>query len=331
MKLFTEVKVQSKEPKIDYYSEIFLIGSCFVNNIGEKLDYYQFQNYRNPFGIVFHPVAISKFLQRCAQGYIFSETDVLNFNDQWLSFQSHSETSKQSKEEIISFLNQEVSKAREFISKSTHIIITLGTAWVYEKIESGEMVMNCHKIPSNQFKKRILSASEIKKSYQEIIASIRKVNPNAEIIFTISPIRHIKDGLVENNRSKGLLISTLHEFLENVEGGVSYFPAYEIVMDELRDYRFYNEDLVHPSTTAIEIVWNKFLITWISQLSVKIMEDVEAVQKGLLHKPFNEDSKHYKAFKRDLENKINTLKMKFPHMDFNQSIVSNDKFLGNTK
>jgi hypothetical protein len=181
---------------------------------------------------------------------------------------------------------------------------------------SNEIVANCHKVPQNQFDKEILSITTIEKSMQNTIDLIQQINPDCHIVFTVSPVRHIKDGFVENQRSKSHLITAIHETVNCQLSTVNYFPSYEIMMDELRDYRFYAEDMLHPSQTAIDFIWQRFAETTIVEASFSVMEDVAAVQKGLAHRPFNPDSDSHKKFLQHLNQKIIKLQEQFPHMQF---------------
>ncbi|WP_072402676.1 GSCFA domain-containing protein [Flaviramulus basaltis] len=303
---------QSKN-QIDYNSNILLIGSCFSDNIGKKLDYFKFQNFQNPFGILFHPKAIETLITNTIDKKVYTEKDIFFHNEQWHCFDAHSKLSNDSKDDLLSELNSQIQLTHQQIKKSTHIIITLGTAWVYRFKETNVVVANCHKVPQKQFAKELLAVKEIVDSLQAIIDKINQVNSQASIIFTVSPVRHIKDGFVENMQSKSHLISAIHQVLNNK---LLYFPSYEIMMDELRDYRFYAEDMIHPNQTAINYIWDKFHEAWISNTSFKIMQRIEVVQKGLMHKPFNIKSKQHQIFLTNLKEKKNQLKKEFPHLKF---------------
>lgn len=328
MKLQTQIqlKKQSENP-IDYLSNVVLFGSCFSDNIGAKLDYFKFKNLQNPFGVLFHPKAIENLVVRALNEKAFSENDVFFHNEQWHCFEAHSKLSSTSKEDLLENLNNALKSARQHILEASHIIITLGTAWVYRFLESNTLVANCHKVPQKQFKKELLSVEDILVSLNTISASIKKANPKAAIIFTVSPVRHLKDGFVENTQSKAHLISAIHQFLSR-KGSPSlstplkascseaYFPSYEIMMDELRDYRFYEADMVHPNATAIQYIWERFKDVWVAPEALKTMEDVDAVQKGLQHKPFNPNSQAHFEFLQKLEIKKGEINKAFPHINF---------------
>ena len=314
MKFHTQIPLEKQSKNlIDYNSKILLLGSCFVENIGEKFKYFKFQNAKNPFGILFHPKAIETLITNAINKKEYSIEDVFFHNERWHCFDTHSGLSNFSKEQLLFDLNESMKFTYQYIQQSTHIIITLGTAWVYKYIESGNVVANCHKIPQKHFNKTILSVEEIIISIKNIESLIRSINPNIQIIYSVSPVRHIKDGFIENNQSKSYLITAIHQV---VNDNSEYFPSYEIMMDELRDYRFYAEDMLHPNQTAINYIWDKFLQVWITSKSSTTMDDVDIIQKGLLHKPFNPNSNSHQYFLEDLEKKKAQLHLQFPHITF---------------
>tara|TARA_R110000868_G_scaffold129510_1_gene338463 strand:- start:1930 stop:2874 length:945 start_codon:yes stop_codon:yes gene_type:complete len=314
MKLQTKIPlVKQSKNQIDYNSNVLLFGSCFSENIGKKLDHFKFQNLQNPFGILFHPKAIETLISNAIKNKAYSEEDVFLNNGQWHCFDAHSKLSNTSKEDLIFYLNSEIKLTSEAIQNSTHIIITLGTAWVYRDIKTDSIVANCHKVPQKQFSKELLSVQEITNSLKNILSLIKSINNDASVVFTVSPIRHTKDGFVENTQSKAHLITAIHQVINNKS---FYFPSFEIMMDELRDYRFYNEDMIHPNQVAINYIWDKFKTVWVSDESLKTMKDVDVVQKGLQHKSFNPKSQVHQQFLQNLEAKINTLKSQFLHIEF---------------
>ncbi len=320
MNLQTQVPLTSALNQIVYDSQILILGSCFAENMGDKFDYFKFQSLQNPFGILFNPSAIAKLISMAIQKEVYKEEDVFFLNERWHCFDAHSELSDVSQEILLEKLNLGVAETYEQINKSTHIVITLGSAWVYRKTKTDAIVANCHKVPQKEFTKELLSVNEIKKSLEAIIQSIRSINNKTQFIFTVSPVRHLKDGFVENQRSKAHLITAIHVLINSpsLKGGreESYFPSYEIQMDELRDYRFYEADMVHPNKVAIDYIWEKFKDVWISPETYPILEKVDAIQKGLLHRPFNSDSEKHQLFLKSLGEKITYLQQGYPHMKF---------------
>ncbi|MCF4101200.1 GSCFA domain-containing protein [Gillisia sp. M10.2A] len=318
MEFRTQIPLQEKSPKIGYQSDILLLGSCFVENIGEKLDYYKLRNRRNPFGILYHPLAISKFILKAVNEERYTEDDIFFHNERWHCFDAHSELSNSDKNQLLECLNANLGNALKYLKTASHLIITLGTAWYYELIENNESVANCHKFPQKHFNKKLLKIDQIITSLNLLLEAVQKLNPEITVIFTVSPVRHLKDGIVENQLSKAHLIAAIHQVV-NTEGNVKhlhYFPSYEIMMDDLRDYRFYAEDLLHPNVVAINYIWEKFIEIWFSQTATNTLKKVETIQRGLSHKAFNETSTAHQKFLDDLQIKIEKLQNEYSHIQF---------------
>lgn len=314
MKFQTIIPLKVEEPQIDYNSKILLLGSCFSENIGEKFQYYQFRSFVNPLGILFNPISLELAISRAIEKRIYTEGDIFEDKRVYKSFEVHSKLNSYAKEEFLGVLNAAQQLLRKSIFEASHIIITLGTAWVYKHRKTGAVVANCHKIPQQEFSKHLLSVEEILFHLREMERKIFSVNSNAQLIFTISPVRHIKDGFFENNVSKAHLITALHQHLQ--EGVSKYFAAYELMMDELRDYRFYADDMLHPSPLAIRVIWGKFSTCWISSESKSLQKEIAAIRSGLLHKPINCRSEDYIQFKENLEKRIASVQKVYPHMQF---------------
>ncbi len=316
MQFSTKVPIVNYPHPIDYNSKIVSLGSCFAENMGEKFTYFKFQSNVNPFGIIFNPISIENSIRRAIDKTIFTEKDIFLHNDLWHSFEVHSELSHSDKEAFLINLNNTLELTRQQIVDSTHIIITLGTAWVYKSNESDSIVANCHKVPQKQFTKELLSVETIQKSLNHIIDLVASVNKEANVLFTVSPVRHIKDGFVENNVSKAHLMSAIYNVVSNQPSKVNHFPSYEIMMDELRDYRFYNQDMLHPNQVAIDYIWKRFSETAIAKEAFSTMEEVDSIQKSLQHRPFNPNSESHQKFLDNLNQKINKLALQFPNIKF---------------
>ena len=315
MKLTTPIKLSRQNPPINYSSKVLLLGSCFAQNMGAKLEYYKFQQCTNPFGILFHPVAIEKLITRAVNQIWFTSKDVFLQNEQWHCFLAHSKLSNTSEEDLISALNLALEKLRFSLLEASHVVFTFGTAWVYRHLEKDTIVANCHKVPQKEFVKQLLSPDDVSDVLLGIETKLRTINPTCSIINTVSPVRHIKDGLLANSRSKAHLIAGVQEIV-SPEKLNYYFPSYEIMMDELRDYRYYKEDLIHPNETAIYLIWEKFLSSWVASETFEIQKKIAVIQNGLLHIPFNENSKAHIHFKKDLETKISEIKEQLPWATF---------------
>jgi hypothetical protein len=315
MKLTTPIKLSRQNPPINYSSKVLLLGSCFAQNMGAKLEYYKFQQCTNPFGILFHPVAIEKLIARAVNQNWFTTKDVFLQNEQWHCFLAHSKLSNTSEEDLISALNSALEKLRFSLLEASHVVFTFGTAWVYKHLEKDIIVANCHKVPQKEFVKQLLSPDDVSDVLLGIETKLRTINPTCSIINTVSPVRHIKDGLIANSRSKAHLIAGVQEIV-SPEKLNYYFPSYEIMMDELRDYRYYKEDLIHPNQTAIAIIWNAFTGSWICPETAALQKKIATIQSGLLHTPFNGHSKAHLLFKKDLEVQISQVQKALPWATF---------------
>ena len=299
---------KERRNSIDYNAKVLLLGSCFSENIGDKLNYFKFQTNQNPFGILFHPKAIENLITNAINEKEYLPEDLVFQNERWHCFDAHSSLSSPDKNELLANLNLAIIATNKQLKEATHIIITLGTSWVYRFIETDTIVANCHKIPQKKFLKELLSVDEITQSLEASIALLKSVNKDVNLLFTVSPIRHLKDGFTENTQSKSHLITAIHSILKT--NNSSYFPSYEIMMDELRDYRFYAEDMIHPNKTAINYIWERFMETRISENSKLTMQEIETIQKGISHRPFNQNSEQHQRFLNNLEvkkEKINAL------------------------
>lgn len=316
MQLQTQVQLQDGGPKIHYGSSLFVLGSCFSEHIGQKLDYFQFRLSQNPFGILFHPFGLESFINRVVAQKFFTKKDIFQHNGLWHSFEAHSKMSHQNADVVLERLNIAIKSSLDFIKESSHVFITLGTAFIYKHIESDAYVANCHKVPQKNFKKELISATRVQESFEAITKMLQRINPDIHLVFTVSPVRHQKEGLVGNNRSKAHLISAIHNLREHKIDCVSYFPSYEILLDELRDYRFFQSDMLHPSPTAVTYIWEKFIESWMNTDTEEVMEKVNKLQRNLKHKAFSPDSEAHQQFLQKVDKQKKDLKLRFPHFQF---------------
>ena len=316
MNFTTKIPLVKSNNPINYNSKIVSLGSCFAENMADKFEYFKFQNTVNPFGIIFNVVSIEKLIFRSIHKQCFTKKDIFFYNESWHCYEVHSEVSNPNKEEFLENLNELIDSTNKKITESTHIIITLGTAWVYKNIETNKIVANCHKVPQKQFTKELLSIETIQESLQNIITLVTEVNKEAKFILTVSPVRHIKDGFAENTLSKSHLISALQQIVNYQLSIVNYFPSFEIMMDELRDYRFYAEDMLHPNQTAIDYIWIRFFEHYVDEKEFATMQQVCDIQKGLHHKPFNSESDSHQEFLSKIRDKITKLVVIYPFMKF---------------
>ena len=314
MKLQTNIPLHPSNVRFGYEDKLLLLGSCFAENIGKKLDYYKYQATTNPFGIIFNPIAIERLVEDAVLDKTYTEKDVFELNGVWKSYVAHSDLNALSRLGTVIHLQESQQLLRNELSSCSHLFITLGTAWVYRHIASDQIVANCHKVPQKEFVKELLSVDEVTESLSKMMTLIKSFNPDVKITFTVSPVRHIKDGFVENTRSKSHLISAVHQLVDGED--VQYFPAYELMMDELRDYRFYTSDMLHPSAQAVAYIWERFVEVYASAKAQQTMKEVQAIQQGLAHKPFDADSEQHQKFRIKLNMRISFLEESYAHIRF---------------
>ena len=309
--------------RINHQHQLLLIGSCFTENIGSKLKQLKFSVLENPNGILFNPISIIKSLDSYIDRRQYTEADLFYQNESWNSWEHHSRFSHPDKDACLKMINQSQQGAHHFLKKADWLLITLGSAFVYELQSSagspaeqdGNVVANCHKVPTGKFHKRLLNTTEITSAFKTLFNKIAIFNPSINFIFTVSPVRHLRDGFVENNRSKATLIQAIHELVDGNDRLV-YFPAYELVIDDLRDYRFYAEDMVHPNYAATNYVWEKFVTAAIDESSQQLMKDINVINAAINHKPFNPTSGAHQKFLQANFEKLTQLKTQLPYIDF---------------
>lgn len=315
MKFTTPIPVSRWSTTIDYQSEIVLLGSCFAENIGNQLAYFQFQHLVNPFGILFHPLALARLIDRTVSAQNFTAADFFYYNERWFCFELHSDWSHEDLDELVVKSNLQLHEFKKYLERCSHLFLTLGTSWVYRHRETNEIVANCHKVPQHHFSKELLSSATIVTHLQQTAQQLIALNPALQLVYTVSPVRHIKDGFFENNVSKAHLLAAVYQLIGSMPG-VTYFPAYEIVMDELRDYRFYKSDMLHPNDLAIAYIFERFTESFIAPSSQALMLRVADIQKALQHRPFSTNTKQYQQFVAATQSKINALQLEIPHLSF---------------
>ncbi|MEO9005154.1 MAG: GSCFA domain-containing protein [Ginsengibacter sp.] len=300
--------------RISYTDKILLIGSCFSEEIGNKMSGLKFNILQNPNGILYDPLSISEALTSYIDNKPIIDNDLFELNGLWHSWKHHSVFSGLKKGEVLSKLNQSQSAANRFLANANLLIITLGTSYQYHLKQNDQPVANCHKAPSSFFRKILLAIDEITFALLEVLDKIKIFNPHVKIIFTISPVKHVKDGLIENNRSKSRLIEAAHTVIKNKEN-CFYFPSYELVTDVLRDYRFYKSDLVHPNEIAINFVFEKFCDSLLDDANRKTLEKIQNIMSAVNHRPFlKESDAHQKFIQAQLLN-IQKIEKEYPFID----------------
>lgn len=302
MKLYTSVDIAPSERKIGYNDKVLLLGSCFADNIGEKFAEHYFQVTVNPFGILYNPASIAQALTDIR--YPISDHRIINHNGMWHSMLHHGSFSHTDKVEMLRHCEDSRELMTRALEESTTIVVTFGTAWVY--LLDGEVVANCHKLPANRFTRRCLTVEEIVSMWQPIVSNM----PNKQWIFTVSPIRHIKDGLHANQLSKAVLLQAIDRLSSN-NVAVSYFPSYEIMLDELRDYRFYAEDMVHPSQVAVDYIWKRFVDTYMTIDTQEEMRTLHQFWRDRHHRFLHPETDEAKAFLQRTEQKLRFLQERY--------------------
>ena len=315
MEFILPFQIQTYPFTISYRDKIFLIGSCFSEDIGNKMKGLKLNVLQNPNGILYDPLSISEALVSYIDNKPVKEDELFELHGLWHSWKHHSIFSGISKKDVLSQINHSQSKAHFFLKKANLLIITLGTSYQYELKKNNKPVANCHKAPSSFFKKVLLTVEETTFSLLEVLNKLKVFNPGLKIIFTISPVKHVRDGVIENNRSKARLIEAAHTLIEKKEN-VFYFPSYELITDVLRDYRFYTNDLVHPNDTAINFVFEKFCDSVLDDESKKIMEKIKGIVNAMNHRPFLKQSEAHQKFVRAQVANIHKMEKDYPFIDF---------------
>ena len=316
MKFRTEVEIPNSETKIEIEDQIFSIGSCFATEISDLLQTGQIQTLNNPFGTIFNPFSINNSIKRLHDARYYSEEDLISFNEEVISLDHHTSFNSKFLHQTLDKINSKIEEGNRFLQNTNWVLITYGTSFIYEFLPKKKLVANCHKIPGKYFEKRLLTHLELTDSIYETIVNLKDITkPNVQILFTVSPVRHTKDGFVENSLSKSKLITAIHEILPQFEN-CHYLPVYEILMDDLRDYRFYKEDLIHPNSQAINYIWEKFGNAFFSDETMDFVEENFKIDKALSHKNSDENNAKYQEFLEKLNQRIADQQEKVKHKIF---------------
>ncbi len=311
----TELPTHRFPFQLDYQHNLLFLGSCFSDNIASNLIESAFKVESNPFGVLYNPISIKNALNSLMQQSVYQEKDLFYHKGLYHSFEHHSRFSKTDVQQTLANINQSLSQARAFFSKTNYLFITFGSAYVYEHIEEHKIVSNCHKLPAKSFKHYLLSPQEIVKQYKALIQKINDALPQIKIVFTVSPVRYIKDSFRDNQLSKSYLHYSIAE-LEKAFDNVFYYPAYEIIIDDLRDYRFFKEDLIHPNNQAINYVYEHFRKCFFSEQTIQIEQKVLKLRQAFKHKPFNPETKEHQAFLQKSQEKLNQLLSTYPNLQW---------------
>lgn len=291
----TIVKIDAYAPLIDVHSRVMLMGSCFAENIGDAFRRGRLPVMVNPTGVIYNPFSIARSLEMLMNGKTIKDEELILHNEMWHHFHFHGRFSEVNRDEALLKMNNSLKQGHTYLKTASYLILTFGTAWVYERSDNGIIVANCHKFPGNFFVRRMLTPGQIVTRYKELIGKLNDFNPNLNIVFTVSPVRHLKDGAHGNQVSKSVLFLAIEELCSRFTNAV-YFPAYEIVMDELRDYRFYDESMLHPSRQAIKYVWSRFAKFFLSLTARDYMIESEKVSRAREHRLMGKPTAAYQQF-----------------------------------
>ncbi len=305
--------------KITHQDGVLFIGSCFSEHIASKLLDLKFHVKTNPFGIVFNPKSIVTALHRIIHKIYFKEEDVFEKEGLWYSLQTHSSVYANSQKELLNTLNYLIDEWNLELQKANYLVVTLGSAFAYQHKQQEKIVANCHKLPQALFEKVILENHEIIVDFQELIEEVKSINPHLKWMFTVSPVKHLRDGVVENNLSKAILIQTVHQLVKQ-NTNCFYFPAYELVTDDLRDYRFYEADMAHPNTLAINYVWKKFSEVYFNEPTIAINDRLLQIHQAYHHRLFNKTTETSIKFKHNFYQKCVTLQAEYSYLDLSKEL-----------
>lgn len=309
--LFTPVSISKSGQLMTHRDRLFLIGSCFTDNIGQKLTWYGFRSHCNPFGLVYNPLSVSQSLLRIIQNQPITADELSFGNELWFHYGFHSFFSGADNSTVVDKMNHALAEAHTQLKSAKWLLITWGSAWAYRLKSNGRVVTNCHKQPDSEFIREWQSPEAISDDFSQLCQQLKNFNSDLHILLTISPVRHLRDGATGNQVSKASLFLAMQKCIEQWPG-TAYFPAFEIMMDELRDYRYYADDLVHPSALAVDFIWEKFAESRIATDTQTLFPAIDKIQRGLRHRPFNADTNAYRKFISELKNQAKILEQQVP-------------------
>lgn len=310
----TTFDVDENDFKIGYQEKTLLVGSCFTKHIGQRLIDYKFQALRNPFGVIFNPISLANNLKTLINEKLYKEEQLTSFENNYFNFDFHGSFRNKDKNKCLEKINQQVSDGHAYLSDCNFLFISFGTAWVYKYNETNTIVANCHKLPQNLFSKSLLEIDDIVTKYNELLKEIKKKNPEMHVCFTLSPVKHWKDGAINNQLSKATLLVAIHQIVKENDN-CSYFPAYELIIDDLRDYRFYTEDMLHPNKQAISYIWEFFKQSYIDRDAYALMKTIANVRKASEHIPLHTSSDAFKRFVKEQLSIIQGIEVHHKHIN----------------
>jgi hypothetical protein len=316
MKLITEVQIPEYPFRIDHQSHLLMLGSCFTEEVGKFLNSYLFPVSVNPFGVTYNPLSVLGGLKALIEKEGYTAGDMDQHNGQWFSFDHYTLFSNPDREKALDGINLQFRKAKSFLENASALILTWGTAWVYRLRSTDRVVNNCHKIPAREFTRSRLTPRQIIEAYEPFLTSLFRYQPGLKILFTVSPVRHWKDGAHGNQLSKSVLLLAAEDLQQTFPEHCFYFPSYEIVMDELRDYRFFGPDLVHTNELASRYIWEKFSSALIHEDSHEIIGELEPLIKLRTHRPLHSDGPAYEQMVQRMKDMEEALRNKYPFLSW---------------
>lgn len=310
----TDFSIPQLGDPIDYHGAVLMTGSCFSENIVQRLSAYKFHVQANPSGIIYNPISLAAELSRIIENKPVGAETLFLSEGVYRHFDFHSRFAHPEQQTAADSMNESTARAHTFLNTCTHLVVTFGTSVVYKLTNTGAIVANNHKLPAGRFQKIQLTSTEIVEAWQPLIGKIKQAYPQLNIMFTVSPVRHIRDGMIENQLSKSVLIRAVHE-LKNRFSHIYYFPAYEIMMDDLRDYRFYEKDMIHPNEIAVDYIFEKFKTACISPDCFSLMDEISSITAAVQHQPFFPDTEAHQRFKKQMFERVGVLQKQYPHID----------------
>lgn len=323
MRFSTYVEIPENDLELSHETGIMMLGSCFAQNIGQRLVECKFRVDMNPFGVLYNPSSICEALDYiCSDKFFCEESDEIFFyNEMWHSWLHHSDFSCRERSEVVEAINRRLSVAKDAFASLDVLMLTFGTAYVYRNVSDGRVVGNCHKVPQRNFTRSLLSVDEIVERVSRVMDRVLERRPSLKFLFTVSPIRHLRDGAHDNQISKATLLLAVEELRRRYPVATCYFPSYEIMLDELRDYRFFAEDMVHPSSVAVEYLWERFAEAYFSSATRQLNTELKNIARALAHRPFDASSQAHRDFLYKIMLKIEDIRKKYPYFDFGKEIA----------
>ncbi|MBU0765604.1 MAG: GSCFA domain-containing protein [Bacteroidetes bacterium] len=322
----TTFPIEKSGKLLSHHDRLMLIGSCFTESIGQYITNNKFNTCINPSGILYNPVSVRQCLLSLTEQKQYSAEDLFYFNERWSSFNHHSDFSHPSEESCLSAINNSIISSSDFLKQAGFLFVTFGSAWIYRYKKTGEIVANCHKVPGKEFVRELLDTGQVETICSDILELTKLKYPELQIVFTVSPVRHLKDGAAGNQLSKANLITGIHNALRRYDRAY-YFPAYEIMMDDLRDYRYYAKDMIHPSDLAVEYIWTLFCRTFMDDGTISLLREVRKIMLAVRHRPLFPSGTAMRNFARAQLEKIAELNHNHPEINFQDEVNHFSTFL----